>query len=188
MRKLFIDQKGLCRSDRTKIANTLRKLGANWYNGTTHSLHLGKNFIYLIGDELTWSSTRVAELESYTEVTLKELLEMTMQEDQIKLTNFVTITLTYGELLRAGVVGARTNGNRRGKSVYQIALDTFGRDIIDPCVAKYCANSQDYSSSQLECEAIAFSPKLSEKEIQMNALQQKITELQSTYDNLKDTL
>jgi hypothetical protein len=188
MRELFIDQRELCGSDRDNIANTLRKLGAKWYNLSTHSLHQDKNFIYLEGDQLTWSSGRDLESPHYKEVTLKELLEMAVQRDEIKLNNFVTIKITYGELLRAGVVGARNNGRCNGKSAYKIAIDVFGKSVIDDCVSIYKDNGQDYASSQLECEAIAFTPKLSEKEVEMNALQEKITELQLAYDRLKETV
>jgi hypothetical protein len=111
-----------------------------------------------------------------------------MIDEELKINNHINFTLTYAELLRAGIVIARTNGKNRGKSIYNVALETFGRDIMKNCVSVYRSNHKDYASSQLECEAIAFTPKLSEKEVEMNALQEKITELQLAYDKLKDSL
>jgi hypothetical protein len=111
-----------------------------------------------------------------------------MRDKELKINNHINFTITYAELLRAGVVVARTNGKNRGKSIYNVALETFGRDIMKKCVSVYRSNHKDYADSQLECEAIAFTPKLSEKEVEMSALQEKITELQLAYDRLKETV
>lgn len=87
----------------------------------------------------------------------------------------VTITITYGELLRAVMVTGHSNGVTYDKSIYDIGKDLL--DLDDADIRKYVTTTIDYYSIQDELEAKVFGPKETEQERNIRELREQAEEL-----------
>ena len=187
---IYIDQKGLTTQQRRNVVDAFHILGGSWLSSpslTSRFDNISEKFIILRNNSyITYTSVLSSNIViGLTEITYEQLMEKANMRDEFNMESKVTIVISLRELLRAGVIGGATNGASTGKVVYEHAIDKFGREDMIKCMSIYRAAGKEYAKAQKAIEALVFTPKPSEKDIQMKALQDQIKELQLTYNKLE---
>ena len=186
---MYINQEGLDTQQRRDVVDAFYALGGAWrydYEEVRYA-NISARFIILRNNYITYCYVLSGDIaRNLTEVTYEHLMEKASMKDEFNMESEATIVISLRELLRAGVIGGATNGASEGKIIYVHAIDKFGREDMIKCMSIYRDAGKEYAKAQKAIEALVFTPKPSEKDIQMKALQDQIKELQLTYNKLEE--